>query len=197
MIIKAEKKHISLEEALIQEGKFMFYRNDTLDYFINYGPEYFSRIISGDTVWMEYIREKALNKGISADEMLKLDALYIFKQNYPGLFELIPGPGVNGKTHLFQPRTLDSLKREAAFYSWDLASFIRIKAWQIYKEEEIQKTCQAILHDPAWLEQVREKAIQRGISLEEMIRLDAVYMWEQRLKKFQVSGFKLKPESWN
>jgi hypothetical protein len=184
IINKAAQKQFSLEEGLIEEGKFMFYRDDTVDYFINYGPEHFSRIISDDPGWMEHIREKAAKNGISVEEMLKIDALYIFKQNYPGLFELNQGPAAVVKQIHAQPEVLDSLGREAAYYRWDTASFIKIIAWQIYKEEYIQKTCKAIRNDPAWLEHVRGKALQKGIPLEEMIRLDAVYVWEQKLKKF-------------
>jgi hypothetical protein len=169
IISKAEKKHLSLEIALIEEGKFMYYRKDTIDYFINYGPEYFSRVISGDTAWMSHIREKAVNKNISAEEMLKLDAIYIFKQNYPGLFEMNQGLEATEKRIYIEPRTLDSLGREAAFYRWDRASYIRIKAWQIYNDQEIRKTCRVILNDPAWLESVRNKAIQKGIPLVQFI----------------------------
>jgi hypothetical protein len=183
IISKAEQKHISLEEALINEGKFLLYRDDTVNYLVNYGPEHFSRIISGDPGWMEYIREKALKKGISVEEMLKADALYIFQQNHPGLFELNQGSEAVEARLYSEPEVLDSLGREAAFYCWNPASFIRIKAWQIYQEEEIQKTCEVIRHDPTWLEHVKGKALDKGISLDEMIRLDAAYMWAQRLKK--------------
>ena len=83
-----------------------------------------------------------------------------------------------------RPETFDSMSREAAFYRWDATSFIHIKAWQIYQEEEIQKNCRIIQNDSAWLEHVRAKASNKGISLDEMIRMDAVYLWEQKLKKF-------------
>jgi hypothetical protein len=184
LIIKAEKKDTTLENVLYEEGKYLEYQSDTLDYFINYGPEYFSRIISGDTTWMKSIREKAASKGISEEEMLRLDALYIFRQNYPGLFELYEGLEAVIARIYTQPELLDSLYFEAASYRWDSPSFIRLKAWQIYKSEQIQNTCQSIRNDPHWLEHVREKAIQKGIPLDEMIRLDAEYVWEQRLKKF-------------
>jgi len=184
IINKAAQKHILLEEALIEEGKFIFYRDDTVNYLINYGPEHFSGIISGDPGWMGHIREKAGKNGISVEEMLKIDALYIFKQNYPGLFELNQGLAAVEKRIYSQPEVLDRLRLEAASYRWDPASFIKIKAWQLYQEEEIQKTCQVIRLDPAWLEHVRGKALNKGISLDGMIRLDAEYMWEQKLKKF-------------
>jgi hypothetical protein len=155
IIIKAKKEHTSLEDGLINNGLYLFHQKDTLDYFIFYGPQHFSRMISNDPKWMVNIREKAASKGISVEEMLKLDALYIFRQNYPGLFKLNQGLEAVEKRIYTQPEILDSLNHEAAFYKWDPASFIRIKAWQIYQEEEIQRTCKSIMDDPAWLEHVR------------------------------------------
>jgi len=184
IINKAEQKRSSLEETLIEEGKFMLYRDDTLHYMINYGQEHFSRIISGNPGWMEYVREKAAKNGISVEEMLKINALYIFKENYPGLFELNQGLAAAEKRIYAQPEVFDNLKLQAASYRWEPASFIKIKAWQIYKEEEIKRTCEVIHLDPGWLEHIRQKALKNRISLEEMIRRDAVYMWEQKLKKF-------------
>lgn len=184
IIKKAEKKHIPLEEALIRDGEFLFNQQDTVDYLINYGPQYFSSIILGDTSWLAKIREEAGTKGIPADEILEHVALSNFKQKYPGLYELNRGWEEAESRIYSRPGLLDSLKSEAAYYRWDFLSFIRIKAWQMYKAEQIQITCRNILKDPGWLDHVREKAIRKGIPLEEMVRLDAEYMWEQRLKKF-------------
>jgi len=184
IIVKAALKHTTLEEALVAEGKFMFYQDDTAGYMINYGPEHFRQIIANDTGWMTHICQKADKRNISPDEMLNSDALYIFEQAFPGLFKLNRGMATVEERLNSDPGVLDSLKLEAATFHWDPASFIRIKAWQIYEEEEIRKSCHAIRNDPSWLESVRQKALKKGISPEEMIRLDAEYMWQEKLKKF-------------
>jgi len=184
VIKKAGRKGNSLEETLITEGKYLFYADDTVAYFINYGPEHYSQIIAGDPDWIAHIREKAKQQNISPDEMLKSDALYIFKQDYPGLFELKRGLEIIEEQIYSDPAVLDSLKLEAATFCWGLKSFIKIKAWQIYQEEEIRKSCHAIRSDPAWLEDVRQKALKKGISVDEMIRQDAEYMWKEKLKMF-------------
>ncbi|MCK9398443.1 MAG: hypothetical protein M0Q51_00420 [Bacteroidales bacterium] len=80
IINRAALRHISLEEALIEEGKFLFYRNDTVNYLINYGQDHFSRIISDNPVWMEHVRGKAIQKGIPLKEMIRLDAEYMWEQ---------------------------------------------------------------------------------------------------------------------
>jgi len=184
MIEKAVKKQVSLEDALITEAKFLYHQKDTLGYMVNYGLENFSQVIANDTGWMSYIRTKAEQQNKSEDEMLLADAAYIFNKKYHGLYELYQGLSATKERIYSSPAVLDSLKQEAEIYHFDLESFIRIKAWEIYAESEIQKTVENIRKDPSWYEHIKQKALKKGISQEEMIRLDAVYMWEQRLKKF-------------
>jgi hypothetical protein len=141
-------------------------------------------MISSDTHWVANIHNQAVLNGISYDEMLKKAALFTFKQNYPRLYELNRGLETVEEDIYKQRGLLDSLRSEAASYRFDSAVFIRIKAWQMYKAQEVQRTSQAILNDPVWLEQVRKKAILKGVPLKDMIRLDAEYVWEERLKEF-------------
>jgi hypothetical protein len=184
IINKAPKEHSTLEDFLISNGLYLLSQKDTAVYFINYGPRHFSNTISRDPHWMAVLHEQAVQKGISDDEMLKNAALLTFKQNYPGLYELNRGLEAVEADIYRHPGLLDSLRSEAASYRFDTALFIRIKAWQMYKLQEVQRTCQSILNDPQWLQHVRKKAALKKIPLEEMVRLDAEYMWEQRLKKF-------------
>jgi hypothetical protein len=184
IIESARGKHISLEEALILNGKYMYHYNDTAAYLINFGSEHFSNSIADDPSWMAQIREKANRRNISTDEMLQEDARYFFKKDFPGLYEMNEGLSDMEKRIYADIKLSDSLELEAGLYRFDPAVFIRIKAWQFYKEEEIQKTCNAIRSDPSWLEDVKQKALVKNIPLDEMILLDAGYMWEERIKKF-------------
>jgi len=184
MIEKAVDKEQSLEEALIQEGEFMLFQSDTLFYMVNYGPEHFSCIIENDTNWMDYIHKKAIDQQKTTEEMLLADALYIFNQNYPGLYKLNRGMAAMEDGIHSDQMMLDSLKLQAASFNFEPKLFIRIKALQLYQEEEIQKTMRAIRNDPSWLEHVKQKAAKKGILLDQMIRLDAEYQWNERMKKF-------------
>lgn len=49
-------------------------------------------------------------------------------------------------------------------------------------EPEVLKYINAIINDPAWMKHIEEKAKQRGISTDEMIEIDARYMYEQDIK---------------
>jgi len=46
-------------------------------------------------------------------------------------------------------------------------------------KQKIDKFIQAIKNTPEWLEKVKKKAIEKNISLDSMIMLDAIYMSEQ------------------
>jgi hypothetical protein len=182
VIKKADKKGLSLEDALIEDGKYLFLKDDTLGYMVNYGPEHFSNIISNDPKWMGYIRQKAKERQVSTEEMLLSDALYIFRQDFPGLYELNRGMEKIKDSIYSNPALLKTIKDEAGQFRFDQAIYIRIKAWQMFRETEINKTVNAILSDPPWLKDVEQKAKEKGVTLEEMARLDAEYLWEQRLK---------------
>jgi hypothetical protein len=184
VIKKAEIKGVSLENALIAEGKSLYHIDDTLGYMVNFGPEHFRNIIANDPVWMEYIRQKALERNVPIGEMLMLNALYTFRQDFPGLYDLNRGLEKTREKIYSDPALLASLKNEAGQYRWELSSYIQIKAWMIFRETEINNTINAILSDPPWLKDVQRKAQEKGITVEEMARMDAEFLWAERLKKF-------------
>jgi hypothetical protein len=190
VIKKSAKKGVSLEEALIEEGKYLYHKEDTLGYFVNFGPEHFKNIIANDPGWMDYIREKAKEQNVSTEKTLMADALYIFNQDYPALYELNRGMEKFRVMIYSDPQLLDRMIREAAQFRFDTSQFIRIKSWQMFREDNINSTINAIFSDPQWLKDVERKAHEKGISVEEMARLDAEYMWEQRLKLPHASSLK-------
>jgi hypothetical protein len=184
VIIKADKKGISLEQALIEEGKYLYFNSDTARYMIDYGPEHYMKMISRDEQWMAQVREKAQKENKTVEQKLAEDALYMFRLNYPGLYDLNrERESIENLLHL-NPVIFDSLRREAEKYRFDPEIYTRLISWKMLKEEEISKTTHAILTDTAWLGDVQKKALEKGISVEEMIRLDAEYMFEQKLKQF-------------
>jgi len=64
------------------------------------------------------------------------------------------------------------------FYDKIITEFGRINI-----EPEVMKYITAIKNDPNWMKHIEEKAVERGISVDEMIDIDARYMYEQELKK--------------
>jgi len=55
----------------------------------------------------------------------------------------------------------------------------KVKAPAAINKQKIDKFIQSIKNTPEWLEKVRKKAVEKNISLDSMIMLDAIYMSEQ------------------
>lgn len=90
--------------------------------------------INKDDNWKNTIREKALTKGISFEEMKQLDAVYLANEAYD----------------------------------------------KEIKELEIERIIGEIKKSENWLKAVQQKAEERGVSLEEMLVLDAAYVVDQK-----------------
>jgi hypothetical protein len=182
IIAKAQRRNISLEQALIDEGKYLYYNADTSHYMIDFGPDHYKNVISSSPLWMSHIRKKAEEQGKPVDEVLAEDAVYTFKTEHPVMFELY-----NSRVTFLQKiksdtRITDSLYNEADKLHFDRETYLNLVSWKLLKEDEMEKTRNAILSDPNWLNDVRKKADSKGLSEEEMIRLDGEYMYNQKLK---------------
>lgn len=182
LILRAEKDGISLEEVVRTEAMYMYFTEARSRYLIDHGTEHFKRVIRGTAEWFEHIVQKAEEKNIPVEEQLKQDADYIFNQNYPGLFTIRQGIQELVDAMGSDPDSLDTLEAEAAAWGWRLEDYLPRKAFSLYRERQIHVTEQAIRSTPEWREDVRVKADKKGIPLDSMIRMDAEYVWEQRLK---------------
>ena len=179
---KATEKHISLAESLHDDALYLYFTEEKPSYLIQYGLEHYEKMIRANETWYDSIKAKAGKKDLTVDDQLRIDADYIFRQDNPDLYEIYQG--IQGIIHNIYsiPKKLDSLEIEADAYGWPLKDFIPVKAREIYRERAIRQTEHAIWNTPDWLADVKAKAFAHKIPLDEMIRLDAEYVWEQRLK---------------
>jgi hypothetical protein len=182
MIDKAEAGKISLEEALQDEARFIYYSEHKGAYFTDFGTEHFINVIRNDASWFGHIREKAATNNLSVKEQLRIDAEYIFKQNEPTLFEIHQAIVDMLNEMESDLDGLDVLEQEARSYGCSTEDYILKKAKMLIKEQEIRKTMEAIRSTPNWLADVQDKAMEKGISVDRMIHMDAEYIWEQKLK---------------
>jgi hypothetical protein len=179
---KSQEKHQSLEEALTNEAKYLYYKDTLLGYLIDYGPEQYEITISQDSAWNQYVIDEATKKNVSYNEMLRGNAEFVFKKDHPLQYDIYAGLNKIEIKLISDPDSLAKMHKLAASRYWDFKCYLRKKAWGIYKESEITKTRNAIMHDAKWLGDVKEKAMKNRISLDEMIRLDAIYVYNQKLK---------------
>ncbi len=182
ILARAESKGEPLEEVLAEEARYMIYNTDTAYFFQEYGPQHYMKIISENPGWMDYIRKKAAEQGLSVEETLYKDALFVFKQDHPARYEMNRDLESVEKEINVNPAIKDSLVEEAARYRFDEDVFLRLEAREILKERQVEGIMRAIRGDQKWLEDVSKKAQERGLGLEEMIRLDALWVVEQKWK---------------
>lgn len=182
VIVKAKKNGISLEDALILDARYVYNMDDTAGFMIRFGPLYYRRMISNDPGWTAKIREKAAGQGISEDEMLEKDALFMFRQNYPSFYEM--NRAITAKEEALQadPAAMDSVNRMSEQYRFDKEQMLWLCAERGYREDEINRISQIIRSDEKWLADVKKKALEQNIPLDEMIRKDAVWVYEQKFK---------------
>jgi len=93
--------------------------------------------IKGNKKWMQDIEHKAKEKNISVQEMMNLDAIYIYKTEY------------------CKPEVIRLLNQNI---------------------ERIRNTKE-------WMDDILKKAIAKNVSMEEMIEMDAKYIYDTELKK--------------
>jgi len=182
VIEKGKKNNITFEEALIRDARYIYNMDDTAAFMIRYGMDYYRQAITGNPDWLASIREKAKTQGLTEEEMLEKDVLYIFKEKYPAYFELNQGILSKMASIKTDPALMDSVSSLAAWYRFDEAELLWLMARQMYFEDEISRISGIIRNDEKWLEQVRAKAENKGLPLEAMIRLDAIWVYEQKLK---------------
>jgi hypothetical protein len=81
---KAENKGISIGEMLERDARYLLLQEDPEEYYSIFGPEPVIERIRSDDSWYAGIREKAADKGISVEEQLMEEAIYILETEYPG-----------------------------------------------------------------------------------------------------------------
>ncbi len=182
VIEKARINGISLEEALVLDAKYVYHLDDTASFMIRYGPWYYSRMISNDPAWMRSIREKAVSQGITEQQMLEKDALYLFQKNFPDYYDINRGIDKMQAGLRTDLTRLDSIRKVAGFYRFDEEELLWITAREIYVQGEVRRISDIIRQDKKWLEDVKKKALDRNIPLDSMVQIDAAYILDQKLK---------------
>jgi hypothetical protein len=131
---------------------------------------------------MDAIREKARTRGISEQEMLELDALYMFQKRYPVYYELHRGIMAVRNEISEDSAMMSSISQQSHYYHFDIDEMIWATARQTFRENELRRISDLIRKDEKWLAQVKQKALDRGLTLEDMLRMDAIWVFEQKLK---------------
>lgn len=188
LVAESRAEEVPLESLLWENARFLFMKNEWAEFMIFHGLERQMEIIKNDTGWYSHIEEKAVEQGRPVLSMLREDAGYVFRQNYPELYKI--NSGIKNKeaevfmdqgprpelVHLVQKYYLPYYRAE------------QVLAKQLYFEEWRKDIENTIRNDKDWFEHVRKKARERGLPVDEMIRIDAEYMLQQNLEELRTKN---------
>jgi len=115
--------------------------------------------IKSNPEWYQNIVEKAKNNHVSVEEMLYNDAIYVINLDPESYFEELKGE----KLPVSRNKDLVKLRNHTTSAPNDLQNMINF-----------------IYSDQNWLESLKKKAEQNGITLQEQVELDARWMLEHQ-----------------
>lgn len=133
-IDKAKSRNVSLEEMLMIDGKYLFQKNDPLNYAIYFGVSDYENLIRLDEAWLDEIHIKAKEKNIRPEEMIRMDAEYMLSENNPVAYQKYLSIQRNKEIILNDTVLLNETKKEAAYYFKSLESMLKVKAEQMMNQ---------------------------------------------------------------
>jgi hypothetical protein len=146
-------------------------------------------VIRNEKAWFQQIRQKATERKLSVDSMLTLDALWYFQRKGPlkkeiSLEDVKESIRVNegwmkeiAKKAEERKISVESMMTEDAL--WFMREHLQGVAQKKKEVLTLEVARDKILHNYEWMEQIREKAKKRGVSLDSMINMDARWYLEQ------------------
>lgn len=193
---KATNRNIPFDSLLVQDAQWYFQRNGPAVSGISLDD--LQKSIRNNTDWMNAIKAKIPTKNLSLDSLVNLEAISFMQEslklnpfvknperkNYRLMIEKIKS---NPEWHL-------KVKNKAALQNVDIELMLILDAvWQIEQEtrqnndlgmpKTFPEVVKHIKNTPEWLNQIKLKANKRGVSVDSMITLDALwYMKENHLK---------------
>ncbi len=87
IIEKAKEKNMTLGEKLKEDGNYIFMVNEKKDFMVLKGGEYYEEKIKNTPDWLKSVKEKAKKKNIPVEKMIRMEANYSFKKEYPEQFK--------------------------------------------------------------------------------------------------------------
>lgn len=183
MIEHSQTSGEPLGNILWREAKYQLYLDDKFEYMLRYGQEYLEGVIRDDSAWLDQVRQKATAKGISVEEMVTMDAIYMFNLNYPEISQIYTGIRDQYEEIAKNAVLSDSLLSIVKKYQLSDETARFGLACNLYREQRLQQIKRSILSDYNWSEHVEAKASAKGVTFEEMLELDANWVYDEEVRK--------------
>lgn len=138
VIDKAEKQNTPFFEILEEEAKFVYFNKEPENYMTFRGMQHYTEAIKRDSQWIELVKEKASERGISLDEMIQLEADYMFRTNFPDAYIRYTKIQEYKESIKSDPAWLAHVQEKANYYYFTLEEMLQIEAEYILKSGGFQ-----------------------------------------------------------
>ncbi|MCP4521737.1 MAG: hypothetical protein GY827_08630 [Cytophagales bacterium] len=195
VVLKAKQKNLSVEIMKCLDAIYVL--KDEYPQFKKYDEEKLLKQISkikASEKWVNSVKNKAIEKEIHEDVMLVLDAMYTIQEadvlKQQELEEIFLGKYqyIQGDNNWFE-----SVKKKAQEKNISPNMMIALEAIYVLNQEDslfksfgvdsVWAKVQGIQTNQEWKSKVEQKAKSRGISIESMLFLDALYGMRQKRNK--------------
>ncbi|MCB2206867.1 MAG: hypothetical protein KQH67_01115 [Bacteroidetes bacterium] len=172
----AKAKGISNQQSLYLNAEYMHRLNAPEDYMLRYGLDAYKDQIKSQRLTMSHLQEKSETEGRLMEEMIQEEATNRFSKQYPDVYKDFIRINEKKQQIMQDPGLLDSVRSLADKYYSKLDDMIFFQAKEMMEEKDIQLQIEKIMADEEWVKSIKEKAKDKNISFEEMLRADAIYM---------------------
>jgi hypothetical protein len=176
----AKAKGISNQQSLYLNAEYMHRMNAPEDYMLRYGLDAYKDQIKSQRLTMSHLKEISETEDRSMDELIQEEATNRFSKEYPDVYKNFIR--INEKKQQIMQDTglLDSVSFLADKYYCKLDDMIFFQAKAMIEENDIQLQINKIMADEEWVKKIKEKAKDKNISFEEMLRADAIYVLNEK-----------------
>jgi len=127
-ISKAKNRRITLEEMLMADAKYMYRNQEPINYAVFYGIRENEDQIRNDETWLGQVIQKAKEKNVSVEEMIRFDAEYMLSIHSPESYKIYRRIHENMDIILKDSILTEETRSDAAFYLIPFDEMLMIKA---------------------------------------------------------------------
>ncbi len=191
LVERANAENISLVGLIHKEASFLAEKENYEVYLSWYGAEYYKNMIQMSSSWDSAVRVKAIKNSQSYNDQLTGEANWIFKENMPDIYTKFTTIKNMENAIFSDSHWLKTVAEKAQKYNMPVEMMVSVDAEYVVENDpalvnfvnNVRLLEKTIKNNPDWLKKVGEKAQKKGISIDEMLRMDAKYIIKEQQKK--------------
>ncbi len=128
MVKQARDKNLPLSNVLKDNALYVYAEKEPEAFMAFRGQAYFEERIREDQNWLQQVSQKAQERGIALEEMITMDAAYVFQNKYPEAFDTYQQLQSLKQEIREDPDHLKKVRDEAAYYMLTFDEMLQIEA---------------------------------------------------------------------